>query len=428
MPSEGVRVTPTTAAGFAKLVSPNTDAALKGAAGARGFRIIALELTVSSGVTLNYGILRIGEANESSLSLLPGEVTLDRLYVHGNALGNISRCVTLNGMSTAVIDSYLSECHAKGFDSQAIAGWAGPGPFKIVNNYLEGAGENIIFGGADPRISGVTPSDIEIRRNHLFKQLAWLTSKQWTIKNLFELKNAKRVLFEGNVLQNNWADGQSGYGILFQGISDNPAVTWTTVQDVTVRYNWMSTSGSGVTLLGTAHTYETPMARIAFSDNLFTDIGRPELLAEGKLFLILGGTQGIRDLVLNHNTILHSQVAGTARGVSAMLDGFTTARDVDLVLLNNLFSVGGSGGLAGNAVGIGTVALNTYSSPWDFRGNAMANDPDAVKYPAGNFFPSLASLNLDSQFRLGVQLNGTDGRSVGADMTALQAAIAGVAP
>jgi hypothetical protein len=42
-----------------------------------------------------------------------------------------------------------------------------------VNNYLEGAGENLILGGADPRIRGVVPSDIEIRGNHFRKSLSW---------------------------------------------------------------------------------------------------------------------------------------------------------------------------------------------------------------------------------------------------------------
>ena len=56
----------------------------------------------------------------------------------------------------AVIDSYLSEAHVVGFDSQAICGVNGPGPFKIVNNYLEGSGENVMFGGADPRRSTST--------------------------------------------------------------------------------------------------------------------------------------------------------------------------------------------------------------------------------------------------------------------------------
>src|SRR5690606_23447694 len=92
-----------------------------------------------------------------------------------------------------------------GNDSQAIAGWNGPGPFKIVNNYLEGAGENIMFGGATPRIEGLVPADIVIRGNHFHKPLRWRIGDPsyegipWSVKNLFELKNARRVVIDGNI-------------------------------------------------------------------------------------------------------------------------------------------------------------------------------------------------------------------------------------
>jgi len=58
----------------------------------------------------------------------------------------------MNSRHTAVIDSHLSDFKEVGADSQAIAGWNSPGPFRIENNYLEAAGENVMFGGADPAI------------------------------------------------------------------------------------------------------------------------------------------------------------------------------------------------------------------------------------------------------------------------------------
>src|SRR5690606_22757623 len=112
------------------------------------------------------------------------------------------------------IDSWIAECHIKGFDSQAILSWNSPGPFKIVNNYLEGAGENVMFGGADPRIEGLVPSDIVIERNYFRKPLSWKSSGAWTIKNLFELKNAQRVLVRANVFETNWANAQPGFAIV----------------------------------------------------------------------------------------------------------------------------------------------------------------------------------------------------------------------
>ena len=37
----------------------------------------------------------------------------------------------------------------------------------------------------------------------------------WTVKNLFELKNAQRVLVDGNLMENNWGQAQNGFSVLF---------------------------------------------------------------------------------------------------------------------------------------------------------------------------------------------------------------------
>ena len=74
---------------------------------------------------------------------------------------------------TALINSHVSEIHELGADAQAVAGWNGPGPFKIVNNYLEASTENILFGGSDPSIDNLVPSDIEVRGNHCYKPTRW---------------------------------------------------------------------------------------------------------------------------------------------------------------------------------------------------------------------------------------------------------------
>src|SRR5206468_9330019 len=69
--------------------------------------------------------------------------------------------------------------------SQAICGWNGPGPYAITNNYLEGAGENLLFGGADPAIPNLVPADITITGNLFSKPVAW-RSEGWSVKNRSE--------------------------------------------------------------------------------------------------------------------------------------------------------------------------------------------------------------------------------------------------
>src|SRR5262249_25536693 len=146
-----------------KIVTPNAEAALLTAPGAHHYRLIGLEIGIAAGVATNYGIVKLGDSSkaQSTPNSVPQDLIVDRCYIHGNATGDVSRGIALNSGRTAVIDSYVSECHGVGFDTQAICGWNGPGPFKIVNNYLEGSGENFMLGGADAAIPNLTPSDIE---------------------------------------------------------------------------------------------------------------------------------------------------------------------------------------------------------------------------------------------------------------------------
>jgi len=121
------------------------------------------------------------------------------------------------------------------------------GVYKIVNNYLEAAAENVMFGGA---AGSQIPSDIEIRRNYMFKPISWLPGrpnffgKKFIVKNLFELKNAERVLVESNLMENSWG----GYSQVECGILLTPPGTWAAVQDVTIRKNLIRHIGSGMQL------------------------------------------------------------------------------------------------------------------------------------------------------------------------------------
>src|SRR5438034_10311478 len=108
----------------------------------------------------------------------------------------------MGGLHVAIVDSYLSNFHSAGSDSQAAIAWNTPGPLKLVNNYLEAAGENVMFGGAPSAVAGYVPSDIEIRHNFFDKPLSWrpgdpaYTGVPWVVKNLLEFKDAQPVLIE----------------------------------------------------------------------------------------------------------------------------------------------------------------------------------------------------------------------------------------
>ena len=246
LPAEGARMTPTiaAAANLPKLVSPNNAGAISTAAGTHHWRFIGIEFTSTAN---NTGLVRFGEADptvQTQLSQVPHDLVLDRIYAHSGPNLAARRCVSLNSASSAVVDSYLQACVDNGSDAQAIWGSNGPGPFKIVNNYLEGSGENVMFGGADPGIQNLIPSDIEIRHNHFYKPASWIGS-QWTVKNLFELKNSRRVRVDGNLFEHNWAAAQSGMAVNIKSANNDATAPWSGSSDVTFRNNIVQDAGAG---------------------------------------------------------------------------------------------------------------------------------------------------------------------------------------
>ena len=81
----------------------------------------------------------------------------------------------------------------------------------------------------------------------MFKPLTWMPGSpnfigiRFIAKNLFEIKNAERLLFEGNVLENSWGGfSQVGWGIVL-----TPRGNWAADRDITSRYNKISHIGSG---------------------------------------------------------------------------------------------------------------------------------------------------------------------------------------
>ena len=171
---------------------------------------------------------------------------------------------------------------AQDTDAQAVWSAAGPGPYKIVNNYLEGTGENVMFGGSDSPSAEMLPSDIEIRGNLFSKPEEWRLSKEWLIKNLFELKVGKRVLVEGNVFQNSWSAGHTGFAMGFASMNQSGSAPWSQVSDVTFRLNYVRHSGSGINLAAAGTANATPAVRYTLTDNVFEDIGRKDLMSDGR--------------------------------------------------------------------------------------------------------------------------------------------------
>jgi Big-like domain-containing protein len=378
LPAPGTTgVTPGDAGIMPKLVSASGPV-LSASPGAHHYRFVGIEMRPTPGVYL-YNVVELG-MGVTTVPALPHHLIFDRCYIHGDPVQGTRRGLALNTGEAAVIDSYLSDFKEVGADSQAIAVWNGAGPFKIVNNYLEGAGENVLFGGADPSITNLVPSDIEIRENHFAKQLSWraadasYSGTHWSIKNLLELKNAQRILIDGNLFENNWGDAQVGYAILFTPRNQNGTAPWSVVQDVTFTNNIVRHTASGLYILGSDDYYPSQLTqRVSIDNNLFDDVNGSIWGGEGKLFQIIRGPSAV---VIDHSTGIHTGNIITAEGAPAL--GFVFTNNITF---HNAY------GVIGTNHGPGLDTLNYYFPGAVFRRNILIGGPSAY-YPADNFFPT----------------------------------------
>ena len=190
LPAEGTRIDPARHARFMpKIISRSVNQpALRVGLRAHHYRIIGIEFAMAEGTATTSTVVNL-DPGARTANEYPSYLVIDRSYIHGNPKDIVRRGVQIGGAHIAVIDSFVSDIHDTGSDTQAICGWNFPGPLKIVNNFLEAAGENINFGGSGPVVDGVVPSDIEIRRNHVFKPLSWwprspdFAGIRWLVKN-----------------------------------------------------------------------------------------------------------------------------------------------------------------------------------------------------------------------------------------------------
>jgi hypothetical protein len=424
LPAAGIRIRPSNAALLGKLQSAHhAIPVFRVDTGAQGLRVIGVEMRAAPTATMAYALVEIGSATHQWTSAsAPRNIVLERVWIHGSSTLDFQRCLALQSGATAVLDSWLSDCHGRGYDSQAIVGWNGPGPYQIVNNYLEGAGENLMFGGADPAVPNLVPSDIEVRGNHFYKPPSWQGA--WTVKNLLEFKAGIRVLIENNVFENNWADAQSGAAILFRSVNQSGGAPWSETRDLIFRYNIVRNSANGMNIIGIGTSHPAiPMSRVYIAHNSWELIGNGAFNG-GALWQI----GGVVDLVMENNTGF-----GKTHGVQ-----FLSGRSGNLVLRNNVFgkseeNIGFDFALGSSeGFGWGTAALNAHAQTWTFVNNVVTKG--ASQFPAGNsYVSSPAAIGL-SHLWSDTALNGsssflsagTAGSMPGADYIALRSRLQGV--
>jgi len=429
LPPAGTRIDPSYKTRLATIRSDTTISALVTAAGASYYRIVGVAFEANKNGAGD--VIALGRSDQTTLSAVPHHIELDRVLITGHPTLGQKRAISVNAEHVSIINSDIRDIKAAAQESQAICGWNTRGPILIRNNYLEAAGENIMFGGAGIAIPNVVPSDITIEDNFLTKNPAW-RGTSWTVKNLFELKNAQRVLVRHNIMQFNWSDGQVGFAIVLTPRNSNGKNPWVIVDNVQFIENVLAHSGSGFNILGFDNTAPSRQcAHVTIRDNLILDISGKNWGGVGT-FVQMGGEPAY--ITIDHNTVLHS-----GNAVLFYSGVYMNSSNVQVpggpikgfVFTNNLMHYN-IYGLLGDGKGNGNVGLAYYAPGAVVQRNVMASDKDqSSKYPPDNQFPTLAAYNANfvnaaaGDFRLlaGSAYRGAslDGRDLGANFGVLPA-------
>ena len=325
--------------------------------GANHYRFIGLDVTRGvPGATITALAFLKEDAKADHL-------IFDRVWMHGTAQDETTRGIALKSMtSVAVVDSFFTDFHCVAgtgscTDAQTMGSGGGTepgGPYKIVNNFLEASGENILFGGGPATI---TPADIEIRRNHLFKPLIWkqgtpgfvggTSGRPFIVKNHFELKNATRVLFEANVLENVWGGfSQTGFSILLTPKNQGNNCPKCQVTDVTIRNNIVRSVGSVLQIAnvksdagGRAFAGE----RYSIHDLTAEDVQEKPYGGFGLFALILSNDPPLSDVSIEHVTAFVPRAIFSIGNLTGKkLRGFSISNN--LFYSTGLRQIGSTGG------------------------------------------------------------------------------------
>lgn len=415
---EGRRVGPSNVPMMAALVTPNTAPAIAADDYANHYQLIGLEIHPAAGI-YPYDLVTFGSGLTTSVAALPHDLLMDRVYIHGDPTVGTKRGLSLNCAAAMVENSYISSIMSTSQDASGIGEWNGTGPFTITNNYVEGAAESILLGGATPAISGLVPSNITIQGNYFSKPLSWNPSSStyagtpWIVKNLFEIKSAKNVTITGNVIENNWVSSQNGYAVLFtvrtSGDTDPTAV----IENIDFEKNLIRNTASAINMSGQDDDGSGYSSNIMIRNNLF-EVNGASWGGGGNVYQILNA---MNDVTIDHNTSIQD-------GEMGIMDG---APDPGAVIQNNI-AFNGPYGFVGSGYGTGTPAFNHYLPGGVFRNNAIIGGTAAF-YPTGNFFPADASAvgfvgYASGNYALASTspyiAAATDGTALGADVANLQ--------
>jgi hypothetical protein len=290
---------------------PNTRATADG----RGVVLVGTAdddtITVlGEGATLRGLTVITCDARRQCIAFTGTNLLVDRCTVRGDAVVGAHRGLMLNGDGAIIVQSHVDQIFDVGRDTQAISGWDGTRNVVIDDCYLSGAGETVMFGGADSQNPDRIPTAITIRNSTLTKDPAWFSQGK-QIKNALELKACIDFEMTDCVLEyGGISEGQGGYLILLSVRNQDGTAPWTTIQHVVIERCRGRFGGSGLKILGQDDSQPSVCMTDVVIDNLYLSDLDPQGITggDGRGIYFLGGA----DSITIQNTTMEGKNLGTS--------------------------------------------------------------------------------------------------------------------
>ena len=379
----GYQVTDADKAAMASLTPANNGPQIVIAPGTAGVSLARIYIARSNA----NAIIQCGssDSTQTTVEQMPRDITITQVVIEGDdrpGATGAKRGIEVACAPLTVRDSRIVDIRRTGQDTQAIGGWNTTGPITIENNYLEAAGENIMFGGADPTMPGVVPRGLVVRRNVLTKDLAWKGTPV-TVKNAFELKAGVDVTIEDNILENVWV-GQGSYAVQFTVQSQDGRNPQVAVNTVRFRRNTVRNVGGGINVIGWPQINSSVGLR-SFGFEICENEFQIDRATYGGQGWALFASREVSDVTFCNNTV------DTNGNQVIVQDG---APVLQMRVTGNLFVRSGVYGISGYANGTTqhrAAFLSTYFPGGVVSGNAFGSFPTPSNLP-GNLHMSTAAM------------------------------------
>jgi hypothetical protein len=213
--------------------------------------------------------------------------------------------------------NYIEKIHAWNTESHALTSGFNAGPYKFTHNWVEGSAADYFSGGSAVDLRGGPGNNGEIRGNFFGADLNYrfLTGNSgnspgppfgcgpfpgqgsanstcpmtWGFKNKMEMKLGISLLVDGNIIDGDWSDGQTGSIILHNvrttsggtmaGVYDPiTGLPITVISNLRVSNNWIRNSPQAVQMAvrsgtpGNGGGVSLPADKIDYYNNVFSNI------------------------------------------------------------------------------------------------------------------------------------------------------------